>query len=46
MSTGNEILRQVNKGNIIIDPFNPDHLGPNSYDLTSSLESSFVAAII
>ena len=33
MLTGNEIHRQVRGGNIIIEPFNPEFLGPNSYDL-------------
>jgi len=28
------ILREMEAGNILIDPFNPDHLRPNSYDLT------------
>jgi len=28
------ILREMEAGNIIIDPFNPEHLRPNSYDLT------------
>lgn len=28
------ILREIEAGNIIIDPFNPKHLRPNSYDLT------------
>ncbi len=32
--SGNEILRQVEKGSIKIDPFNPEHINPVSYDLT------------
>ncbi len=31
--TGNEIIKQVEIGDIIIDPFNIDQVGPNSYDL-------------
>ena len=31
--TGPEIHRQVNEGNIVIRPFDPKLLGPNSYDL-------------
>ena len=33
MLTGDEIERQIRKGNIIIDPFDPDHINPNSYNL-------------
>lgn len=33
MLTGAEIERQVKKGNIEIDPFNPDCINPNSYNL-------------
>lgn len=33
MLTGNEILRQIKKGNIGIDPFNIDCLNPNSYNV-------------
>lgn len=32
--TGLRIHNEVEAGHIIIDPFNEDHLGPNSYDLT------------
>ncbi len=32
--TGTEIARQREAGEIDIDPFNPDNLGPNSYDVT------------
>ncbi len=32
--TGPEILRQMELGNIHISPFHPEHLGPNSYDVT------------
>jgi dCTP deaminase len=31
--TGPEIVKQVELGNIIIDPFDPKRVGPNSYDL-------------
>jgi dCTP deaminase len=31
--TGAEIIKQVELGNITIDPFDPKHAGPNSYDL-------------
>ena len=30
--TGSEIIKRINT-DIIIDPFNPDQIGPNSYDL-------------
>lgn len=33
MLTGNEILRNVNRGDIIIDPFDPKCINPNSYNL-------------
>jgi dCTP deaminase len=32
--TGAEIQRQVLAGNIVIDPFNVDRIGPNSYDFS------------
>jgi deoxycytidine triphosphate deaminase len=32
--TGPEIKRQIDAGMIHIAPFNPAHLGPNSYDMT------------
>ena len=32
--TGPEILKQMENGHIVIDPFNPDHVNPNSVDLT------------
>ena len=32
--TGEEIKKQVNKGDIIINPFNPKNITTNSYDLT------------
>ncbi len=32
--TGPEIKRQVELGNILIDPFDPARLGPNSYDVS------------
>ncbi len=31
--TDKEILRQIKLGNIVIDPFDPKNLGPNSYDV-------------
>ena len=31
--TGNEILKEVEAGHIIIDPFEKSHLNPNSYNL-------------
>lgn len=36
MLTGDEIEKRVRSGEIIIDPFDPNNLGPNSYDLTLS----------
>lgn len=33
MLTGNEIIRQVKKGSILIDPFVPSQVNPNSYNL-------------
>jgi dCTP deaminase len=32
--TGTEIHKELEKGGIVIDPFSPKHLGPNSYDVT------------
>jgi dCTP deaminase len=32
--TGKEIQRQVQKGSIVIDPFDPARLNPNSYDFS------------
>lgn len=32
--TGLRILNEIEAGHIIINPFDPDYLGPNSYDLT------------
>lgn len=34
MLTGEEIIRQIRKGEITIDPFHINHVGPNSVDLT------------
>lgn len=34
MLTKSEILKQLDAGRIVIDPFEPKHLGPNSYDVT------------
>ena len=33
MLTGAEIEKQIQKGNIIIDPYDPKCLNPNSYNL-------------
>ena len=33
MLTGNEILKQIKKGNIGIEPFDIDCLNPNSYNV-------------
>lgn len=30
--TGQEIIREVRTGNIVIEPFEPDHVNPNSYN--------------
>ena len=32
--TGSEIQKRMDRGDIVIDPFSPDRLGANSYDLT------------
>jgi dCTP deaminase len=34
--TDHTIIDEINEGNIKIDPYNPDNLGTNSYDLTLS----------
>ena len=34
--TDKTINDEINEGNIVIDPFNPNNLGTNSYDLTLS----------
>lgn len=34
MLGNNAILKEMERGNIKIDPFKPEHLGTNSYDLT------------
>lgn len=36
MLTGDKIYREVNKGNITIEPFNLDNLNPNSYNVCLS----------
>lgn len=36
MLTSSEILKRIKSGEIKIDPFNENNLGPNSYDLTLS----------
>lgn len=33
MLTGNEIMIQIESGNIKIDPYDPKNIGPNSYDV-------------
>ena len=33
MLTGNEIRIQIESGNIIVDPYDPKCIGPNSYDV-------------
>jgi len=38
--TGPEISKQVKKGNIVIDPFDPASINPNSYNLTLAPEIS------
>ena len=32
--SGKEIEREVHNGNIVINPFNPSQVNPNSYNLT------------
>ena len=32
--SGKEIEREVHNGNILINPFNPSQVNPNSYNLT------------
>lgn len=39
--TGDEIERRRRKGEVLIEPFDPTNLGPNSYDLTLSPDISF-----
>lgn len=34
MLTGNQIIKSVHKGDIIISPFTEDNVNPNSYNLT------------
>lgn len=38
MLSGEEILREVENGNIVINPFNPVCVNPNSYNMTLSDE--------
>jgi len=38
-----EILKQIKSGDIVIEPFNEDNLGPNSYDVTLSPLLGFYA---
>lgn len=33
MLTGNEIMIQIESGNIRIEPYDPENIGPNSYDV-------------
>jgi dCTP deaminase len=37
--SGREIVNQVDQGRIVIDPFKPENIGPNSYDI--HIESLF-----
>lgn len=46
MLTGSEILKQVHNENIIIHPFNINHLGPNSHDLTIGHEFKTYKSIL
>lgn len=32
--TGKQIQKEIHSQSIVIEPFNPKHLGPNSYDVT------------
>ena len=38
MLTGEEIIKEVENGNIVIDPFDKNNINPNSYNLTLSDE--------
>ena len=38
MLTGKEILKQIKKGNIVIEPFDKRRINPNSYNITLSNE--------
>ncbi len=38
MLSGEEILKEVENGNIIIEPFNKERINPNSYNMTLSDE--------
>lgn len=38
MLTGSEIMKQVKKGNIEIEPYNPERVNPNSYNLSLNKE--------
>lgn len=38
MLTGKEILKQVKKGNIVIEPFDKRRINPNSYNITLNNE--------
>ena len=39
--SGNKILEEIKKGTIIIDPFNREQLGPNSYNVRLHNEIAF-----
>ncbi len=38
MLSGKEIIKEIDAGNIRISPYDPDRVGPNSYELTLSDE--------
>ena len=40
MLSGNEIIRQIELGNIVIKPFDIKHINPNSYNMTLGDEIS------
>ena len=41
MLTGNEIKLQVASGRIVIQPFDEENIGPNSYDVHLSDELAY-----
>ncbi len=46
MLSGKEILRQVELGNIIIDPFDPAQLNPNSYNCRLGKEVAWLDEVL
>lgn len=50
--TGKEIEKRIKSGEIEIDPYNPENLGPNSYNLTLSAnmmgydDNSFIGPVL